>query len=54
MKEVTICKSCRYYYINPDGYNVCENENAPITDFICGLKKCVDINKGDCEFYEPK
>ena len=50
---VTICRECsfaeRMESGEPTGH--CLNEKAPVSDYVYGFRRCVEINKGDCGFF---
>ena len=56
---VTICMECKFAERkspgNPTPTGNCLNPDAPVSDYVHGLKYCGDINKyGDCGFFVPR
>ena len=51
-KEITICVKCKYFNSSASS-DECTCEDAPLYDFVSGIKLCLQINKhGNCEWYE--
>jgi hypothetical protein len=56
--EITICKDCGWsevinkFTLSPSISGICRNPNAPVTNYVYGLKQCKEINNGNCPFFE--
>ena len=54
MEQITICKECEFAERvesgDPDG--LCLNTDAPVSEYVHGIKQCAFINNGHCEFFK--
>lgn len=50
----SICVECEFYAVAYwDGTRRCLSPDAPISNYVTGVRRCKDINwHGDCRFFE--
>lgn len=58
MNKPTLCLECRFtfpmVFLTGIGDFYCACSEAPLTDFIYGRKKCSEINRGKCPYFQAR